>query len=579
MTLGKPRVPVAIAVGVAAVVLLANDLSSFHLFLGTLAAANAVIAMSVGATFGYAGVSSLCQLSFAELGAWFMARLLIHGAVPFPVAVLAGGVAAAAGGALLGLLARRLRSIDLMVATLAFALAVQQVVGNVGFPGEGGGFFVARPAWLASDQRYFMAAWATFAILALGLHVLAGRRLGHSWRSIKRSERAAAAMGIRPVRVRLIAFAVGAGFAGVGGAILLGLQGVVAQQTFAPVASLTIFLAAVMAGAQYLEGAILAGVFSVVVPELLTSLGLPSDLNALLFAVGAVQVLAKGGNGIAGDLRSGLRAIGRRITDRRGSPALVESVASTRLAVVPAVRVNGTPRSDHVLELRAVSVHYAGVPALAEVDLDIRAGEVAALIGPNGAGKSTLVDVVTGFNPRHTGAVRLDGTSTRGWSPQRFAERGVRRTFQHERTVPELRIGEFLGLSARSRPGDPFLDEVAGLFGLPGLDPLIGSLDVGTRRVVELAACVAARPVLLLLDEPAAGLGEEQVASLMTAITELPERIGCGVLLIEHDMRLVRSLCSTVTVLNFGSVIANGAPGAVLGEQRVLDAYLGDKVS
>src|SRR5919205_4532666 len=100
MTLARARVPVAVVLGAAAVVLLANNLSPFHVFLGAVAAANAVIAMSVGATFGYAGISSLCQLSFAELGAWLMARLLIHGAVPFPVAVVAGGGAAAAGGAL-----------------------------------------------------------------------------------------------------------------------------------------------------------------------------------------------------------------------------------------------------------------------------------------------------------------------------------------------------------------------------------------------------------------------------------------------------------------------------------------------
>ncbi|NLA09440.1 MAG: ABC transporter ATP-binding protein, partial [Microbacteriaceae bacterium] len=238
------------------------------------------------------------------------------------------------------------------------------------------------------------------------------------------------------------------------------------------------------------------------------------------------------------------------------------------------------------LELTELTVAYGGQRALDAVSLTVRQGDVHALIGPNGAGKTTLVDAVTGFLPAYDGRVALAGRTLDGLSVQARVRAGVRRTFQQPRGIDAMTVDEYLRLAAAGSGAGTdagaaaaLRAEVRNFFGLPGGDVPIRMMDVGSRRILEIAGALVSAPQLLLIDEPAAGLDVTQSLELAERVRRLPARFGCAVLLIEHDMRFVRAAANRATVLDAGRVIAAGATAAVLEHPRVVAAYLGTEIA
>ena len=237
-----------------------------------------------------------------------------------------------------------------------------------------------------------------------------------------------------------------------------------------------------------------------------------------------------------------------------------------------------TAPAGEALAITGMTVRYGALTALDAVDITVPSGMVVGIIGPNGAGKSTLIDAVCGFVERYDGTVALRGRPIDGLRAAARARAGLRRTFQQGRAIPELTVGDYINLySARPLPPAD-LDDVLGYFGLPAADEPVVFVDVGTRRVLEVAAAVACRPVVAFLDEPAAGLGSDEAAALAQRIRGIPARFGCAVVLVEHNIELVADVCSLITVLDFGVVIASGAPGEVLSDPRVMAAYLGQEI-
>jgi branched-chain amino acid transport system permease protein len=176
--------------------------------------------------------------------------------------------------------------------------------------------------------------------------------------------------------------------------------------------------------------------------------------------------------------------------------------------------------------------------------------------------------------PRYEGLVRLDGRPLEGLSATARATAGVRRTWQTTRIAPELRVGEYIRLAAAGiKPGE--IEAVLEWFDCPAPETLITTVDAGTRRLIDVAGVVASRPPVLLLDEPAAGQSYAEALKLGERIAAIPEKFGSAVLLIEHDMDLVRRACSSITVFDFGRRIAHGAPESVLGSVIVQKAYMG----
>jgi branched-chain amino acid transport system ATP-binding protein len=233
------------------------------------------------------------------------------------------------------------------------------------------------------------------------------------------------------------------------------------------------------------------------------------------------------------------------------------------------------------LQAADVSVTFAGVKAIKSVSLTLEKGRILGLIGPNGAGKTTMVNVLSGFNNPTSGQVLLDGQTLQGLSADAFRLRGVARTFQGGRLFRELSVKDNLevtgvGLGMTRRQAGAEAERILQWLSLPHLaGQLARHLPYTDERRVGIARAIVGGPAFLLLDEPAAGMSEHEAADLRAIIARVVQEIGCGVLLIEHNVRLVLSICSHIVVMDSGEVIEQGSPDQIRQSERVRHAYMG----
>jgi len=252
-----------------------------------------------------------------------------------------------------------------------------------------------------------------------------------------------------------------------------------------------------------------------------------------------------------------------------------------------------------LLELDDCALNFGGLTAVNGVELALDAGELVGLIGPNGAGKTTVFNLITGIYAPVRGTIRLGGRDIAGLSPAHINRRGIARTFQGVRLFPTLtayenvmagyspRAGSVLGAMLGTAHADAARDRVSadclGLLRMLGLEPqahvTARALPYGAQRRLEIARALATAPKLLLLDEPAAGTTPQEKVELMARIRWLRETLGLGVLVIEHDMKLIMEICDRITVLNHGEVIAVGRPQEIRSDPKVIAAYLGEERS
>jgi branched-chain amino acid transport system ATP-binding protein len=239
-------------------------------------------------------------------------------------------------------------------------------------------------------------------------------------------------------------------------------------------------------------------------------------------------------------------------------------------------------RPGDTLRASSVSRSFEGVRALQDVTLELHRHEVVGLIGPNGAGKSTLVNVLTGFDSPTSGSVELAGRGITRWSAHRRARAGLARTFQHSRSFRDLTVREnvevaALGVGAGTRRARRRADELLELLGLQAheLAPA-GVLAHGDERRLGVARALATRPRFVLMDEPAAGLPEAEVPDFASVVRSVRDDHEAGVLLIDHNMALVMSVCDRIVVLDQGRTLADGTPAEIRGNLDVAAAYLGD---
>jgi branched-chain amino acid transport system permease protein len=560
---------------VAGVLLIARFADEFWLFLLTSALITALVAVSVGVIYDNAGLLSLCQMTFAGIGAWTVGWLSHRTDLPFLAQLPLAALVALGVGVLVGIPALRLRGLNLAVFTLVFSAAVSRVIFADGFPGLLEGNRVRPPGFADGEAGFFLLVAVALGLVAVAVAWLRRVRLGRWWFSVRRSERAVAALGRSVVRTKLSAFAASAAIAGLAGGMLVALNGVVSGASFEPLESMTILTAALMFGAGHFEGALLAGLFGRLIPNFLSDLGLPQDIAPMIFAAGGLVALSQGEGGLSAALRAGLRHL--RSPAATPDPARPESGVEDRTGrpqpLPAAAPVDAPMAGNPVLALNGISVSYGAVKALDDVSLEVAPGTILGLIGPNGAGKSTLVDTVTGFLSPRDGTVTLAGEDIGGLAPRRRARRGVRRSFQQSHVPVDLTVGGYLDLAARY--SDLPLGEALTHFGLPPVTVPVRSLDVGTRRILEVCGTIVSQPRVVLLDEPAAGLSGHVREQFVDALAAIPASFGCSVLLIEHDLNVVASTCDRVVVLNFGRAIADGPPEEVLSHPAVVAAYLG----
>ncbi|WP_206681607.1 branched-chain amino acid ABC transporter permease [Actinomadura sp. J1-007] len=293
--LDKRSLGLGLGAAVLACAVLPNVLSAYWIYLAISAMVGAVVMQSFGVIVGRAGVMSLCQMSFAAIGAWVVLRLNVAGAPGgLLVWLVLGGLAAVPVGVAIGLPALRIRGVNLAVVTFGFAVSTDIVLNADQFPGAEDLTMLERPEPFTGDAGYFVFTVIVFTVIAVALAALARTRLGLSWYELRHSERAAAAHGVSVARSKLAAFAISAFIAGVGGGLLAGQLSLVVPSNFAMGQSLALFAVAIMIGPHHPEGAVLGGVFGAVMATIMEKAHLPQDFGGVLFGAGALLALRGG---------------------------------------------------------------------------------------------------------------------------------------------------------------------------------------------------------------------------------------------------------------------------------------------
>jgi sulfate-transporting ATPase len=587
-------IAIGIAVTAASLQLFTGSWSQAVLASATLG----LICLSLVVVTGYCGQLSLAQYALAGVGALIAARSNQVWGLPFPVAVIFGAVATIPIGIIVALPAIRARGVSLAVATLGLATIITDLI--LSNPSYTGGFLtgtvVHSPTlfgWSVDPTthslRYIGMVTVIFVLAAIGVANLRRGRIGRGLIAVRDNERAAASLGLGVVGSKLYAFGVGALLAALGGALIAFEHPNVDFTAFPVLSSVTIVLTSVIGGIGFASGAAIGGVNASggVAEEVINHAFSVTNWFIIISSGVLLLVLMVQPDGAAYRVAIDFAKLRRRLTRKRAAKQ-AEKVQAAAAAPAPA----GEHRrvTPLTLEVRDLRVAFGGVVALSGVDLDVRPGEVVGLIGPNGAGKTTFIDAVTGFVP-YTGKVSLGGKPMDRLTAARRARAGLTRSFQSLELFEDLTVLDNLRVATDHR--NPMSWLTAPL--IPGADPMseagaaaakdfrlseiLGELpedlSYAQRRLVGIARTVATQPSVLLLDEPAAGLDDWSTAELSGLIRALADKWGMGVLLIEHDVKMVLGTCDRVVVLQFGSPIAAGTPAEVRANPAVISAYLG----
>jgi ABC-type branched-subunit amino acid transport system ATPase component/ABC-type branched-subunit amino acid transport system permease subunit len=578
----------------------------------------ALCATSVTVLTGWAGQLSLGQMAFAGIGALSAAAFvrgvsvdigwdnvhLLKGSlppIPFGWALLAGAAVACLLAAAVGVGALRVRGLLLAVTTLAFAIAAQDYIfplpilslgqQTVQLPrGDIGPFNVN-----VNNRGYYYGTLIVLAIVLVLLGRLRRSGIGRTIIGVRENENAASALTVSPTRTKLTAYSVSGFIAGLGGAILGGLVVTIgySESFFTVDNSLALVAMAVIGGIGGRAGAVIGAVWVVGLPAFWPNNNLVPLLTS---SIGLLIILLY--------IPGGFTQIGfwfrdealRFVEKRRPAVAVKTSIEPpTSLTRTVAVGAQRTNDDGSVLRTTGLTVAFSGLVAVNDVDVRALPGEVVGLIGANGAGKSTLLNAIGGFVPAR-GRVELLGADVSRFKAHQRARLGLGRTFQTAKLFPELSVREVVELALEARGATSFwgtllflprstrlerqrAHDAAELIDFLGLgryaDRVVAELSTGTRRIVELAALLAAAPSVICLDEPTAGVAQREAEAFGPLITRVQSELDATLIIVEHDLPLILGISDRVYCLETGAVIAEGTPGEIRSNPLVIASYLG----
>ena len=581
--------------GVAAVAaaLVPLGISNRSAFVLSTIVAFATIGISVSFLTGLAGQLSLGQVAFAAIGAVAGVRVAVDTG-SLLLGLLCGGAVSAAASAAVGLPALRVRGLLLAIATLAFALATFSWLLRQDWAFGAG--LSSRPASvlgidLTTSRAFYFVALAVFAGVLAIAHVLRRSSFGRSLVAVRDNEAAARVLQIAPRRLLLQAYAFAGFVAGVGGVILAMSNTFVTRSIFTPSDSINVVSLAVIGGLSELTGPLFGAAYLIGIREFFDL-----ELSALagLNAAWLILILEQP-RGFHGLLETTRRNLIDQIARLRGvDPVAARDEGAEHEAgaasVVPAESAPPTRSGGTVLEVRGLTRSFGELVAVDDVSFTVTEGETLGLIGPNGAGKTTVFELVSGYLRPHAGTVLFEGVDVTGLPPEARSRRGMVRSFQNAPLFPTMtprdivflanqrahQHGFVVGGSRTERELEDLTSDTLAMFGLNQLaDQPVSLLSTGTRRLVELAANVALRPRLLLMDEPSAGIAQAETEALGAVIAQIRLAYGITLVVIEHDMPLLTSVCDRLIALEVGAVIAEGTPAEVQADPAVVQSYLG----
>ena len=558
----------------------------------------ALVALGLVLLTGVGGATSFGQAAFVGIGAYATAWLsTVEGLSPWlglAFALLLTGVAAW----LIGVLTLRLGGHFLPLSTIAWGLSIPLVFGNMNALGRYSGIanippLQIGPYRLDDPRAMYYLIWSFVALALWFSHNLLRSRPGRAIRGLRGGPVLLASVGADAFSVRLGLFVLAALFAGLAGWLYAYANRFVSPSPFDLRASIEYLLMAISGGVGYLAGALLGSALVLTLKNLLQDIlpllsGRAGQLDVVVFSAMFIALLHYARGGAMGFVARRLRGLTRPLSPPPesfdGLDALDASVLARR--ALPS-------RGEPLLAVDAVSKRFGGLLAVDAVSFEVRAGEIVGLIGPNGAGKSTMFNLLTGVLRKSSGRVRLLGRDVSRMSQRQIARMGVARTFQHVKLRPNMSLLDNVALGAWARTRGGML--AAGLrldrgeerralreaawqlrrVGLGGREQeLAGELPLGTQRVLEIARALAADPLLLVLDEPAAGLRRQERLALAELLRRLRDD-GVTILIVEHDMDFVMRLVDRLVVMNFGAKLLEGTPAEVRADPAVQAAYLG----
>ncbi|MCU1594596.1 MAG: inner-rane translocator [Frankiales bacterium] len=555
----------------------------------------AIVGVAMTMVIGWGGQLSLGHFAVVGVGAYVAARMSDAGFGIVPLFLVAGLVGALVL-VLVALPALRVRGFTLAVTSLGFSIVGFQYLFRVKWftDSESSARDVSAIPVLhnvldgTSQLFVYFVALATLVLLALTASQLRRSVPGRIMIAVRDDERASAAYGITPATVKLATLAVSGFFTGIAGVLWADAWRTVQPGQFSPTISLSLLAIPVIGGLGSVSGAIAAAVALYVPAYFITPLiphGIADAIGGQIFftlmlaGLGIVGVLIGQPTGMAG----GVARAWQSFLDR----------LALQLTQLEAVTVDG---SVPALQVDAAEISFGGVRALQGASITVNAGEIIGLIGANGAGKSTLINVVSGVLTPDQGGVHLAGQDITHSPSEVRAALGLGRTFQSAQLFPGLTVRETMQsvIGAQRKVGmlsamirapwavraqRDIAAEAEVVLERMGLleyaDSLAGELSTGTRRICALATQVAAKPKVLLLDEPTAGVAQRETEAFGPLLRRIRDELDCAIVIVEHDMPLLMGLCDRVYAMEQGAVIAEGTPEQVRDDPRVVASYLG----
>ncbi|MFG1422043.1 branched-chain amino acid ABC transporter ATP-binding protein/permease [Roseixanthobacter liquoris] len=546
-----------------------------------------VIAVGLNVLVGLTGLVSLGQAGLFALGSYTGAILAVRLGFDMLSASIGAAIVSGLFGVLLAYPTVRVRGVYLAVVTIAFGIIVENVAiewqsltgGTTGLSS------IPRPnifGYRISGFAFYGVLAVTLFLATLATHNLKRSRYGRAMLAVSQSETAARALGINATAMRTLAFVVASVTAGIAGSFYAFLNSYISPDIFTFSDSVRFLLMVILGGAASTFGPVIGAYILTYLPEFLQQFQLWQKFayGALLLVV--MFALPRGIVGTAWMLVTRLKPQKRAADPAEGIPA-EESLRHDVRA------------GEAELVARDLTVRFGGLTALSKASLRVKPGEVHALIGPNGAGKSTFVNTISGFYKPTEGEFELDGIQLTGKRSHEIARIGLARTFQNTELFGELTVLDNVLVGYQQRLTYGIADALLrtprlrreesesrraaiGLLTFVGLDAYANEqarfLPFGLQRRLEIARALAAKPRLLLLDEPAAGLTTQEIDALEEMIRAIAA-LGISVLLIEHHVELIMAVADTVTVLDYGQVIASDTPAIVQEDPRVIEAYFG----